>query len=340
MVVRYDTTLAFTSKKAWTDFDVSAIVGGPITFAGAVFDGRGLMLVPSGVGSFLRYDTQSGFQDPSSWTSLSPSTGLDASMPYGFAGGVFDGNESYFVPDASEWMQEYAKALGVFTDVSNWSAHNINGADNTGPGFVGAAFDGRYVYLSPGTVDPDSVGIGIQYDTTASFTLNGSFQTFDMTLIDPGAASCAGAAFDGKYVYFVPSGLSGGDAVFLRFDSSGSLADAGSWEHIDLSDAPFKVGHFFGAAFDGRFLYLVPSGTTSVGPNGRLAVFDTTADFSSAASWTTFDTNTIHAASFQGSAFDGRYLYLAPQSNGVVARFEARSSPRPATLPGFFGSFF
>jgi hypothetical protein len=46
MLVRYDTTAAFTAATAWTALDLSLVVPSPGTFAGAVFDGQYLYLVP------------------------------------------------------------------------------------------------------------------------------------------------------------------------------------------------------------------------------------------------------------------------------------------------------
>ena len=50
-------------------------------------------------------------------------------------------------------------------------------------------------------------------------------------------------------------------------------------------------------------------------------------------------------AGFQGSVFDGRYLYLVPywtggSYSGNVFRFDAKTPPSMPNLPAFHGSFF
>ena len=340
VVARYDTSLPFSSSASWLTFDVGQALHISPTFAGAVFDGRSVIFAPATGPTYVRYDTQSGFTDATSWSDFDPSaTSTVVTMADGFAGGTFDGRYSYFVPNSSHWAFKY-DTTAAFTDVPEWYAHNIVGVGDVSPQFFGAAYDGRYVYFAPGSLAAETLGILIRYDTKGDYGLAASFDTFDMTTVSKNAAGFAGAAFDGRYVYFVPSGLAGESAIVTRFDSHGTLGAASSWAAFDVSSLPSGAGHFFGAAFDGRYLYLVPWGTTSSGANGRLARYDTTSAFTAGSSWSTFDTNLVQAASFQGSAFDGQYVYFAPQSGTVVARFRARSTSKMPALPGFHGSFF
>src|SRR5262249_41892644 len=87
--------------------------------------------------------------------------------------------------------------------------------------------------------------------------------------------------------------------------------------------------------FDGRFLYLVPGADGVSGLYSVVARYDTQAPFGAAASWSTFDTSTVNANArgFQGAAFDGRYLYLAPNNaagifvyDGLVARYDTQAA--------------
>jgi hypothetical protein len=338
VVLRYDSEADFTSSASWKSFDVGASLGMAVSFAGAVFDGSTITFAPAKSSVFVQYTTALGFEDPTAWEGFDPTVGAGLSMAAGYGGGTFDGRFLYFVPDDSTYAQKF-DSRAAFNDPQSWAAHNVVAGTSSGPGFFGAAYDGRYVYLAPGTLLPDALGILLRYDTTADFNLNASFDTFDMTTVSPKAAGFKGAAFDGRYVYFVPGGA-GGDAVVLRFDSHGTLADMGAWSAFDLTKLGSGLGRFFGAAFDGQYLYVVPSGTSSSGQNGKMVRYDTTADFSSVGSWSSFDTNTVQAAAFQGCAFDGRSLYFAPQSGSIVARFQARDTATTPALPGFFGSFF
>ncbi len=334
VVLRYDSEADFTSSASWQSFDVASL-GMPVSFAGAVFDGNSITFAPAKSSVFVQYNTALGFEDPTAWTTFDPTIGAGLSMAAGYGGGTFDGRFLYFVPDDSTYGQKF-DSHADFSNPQSWAAHNVVGGAGGGPGFFGAAYDGRYVYLAPGTLAPDALGILLRYDTTADFNLNAAFDTFDMTTVSAKAAGFKGAAFDGRYVYFVP----GIDGVVLRFDSLATLADMAAWSAFDLTKLGSAPGHFFGAAFDGQYLYFVPSGTSSSGHNGEMVRYDTTADFSSVGSWSSFDTNAVQAAAFQGSAFDGRSLYFAPQSGSIVARFQARDTAATPALPGFFGSFF
>ena len=149
--------------------------------------------------------------------------------------------------------------------------------------------------------------------------------------------------YDGRYLYLVPA-TPGVAAV--RYDSQAPLAQASSWSSFALPKLNGSQNFFCtGAAFDGRFVYVLPAN-----PSSTLARYDTTAGvFGDVSSWSTVDMSTVAptASSFQGSAFDGQYLYLVPVAAGLaahdapagtVARFNATQPPlMPA---GYFGSFF
>jgi len=218
----------------------------------------------------------------------------------------------------------------ALTSKTNWQEYTTTDEIS----YSGGTFDGRYVYLAP------TGGPATRYDTHASFVKPSSWERFDTSQLKGSSNTFAGCAFDGRYVYFAPSGLAGGDVVVTRFDSHGTLSDLHDWAAFNVTAFAKAAGRFFGAAFDGRFLYLVPWGTSASGANGLLVRYDTTLPFAASSSWSTFDTNAIGAAAFQGSVFDGRYLYLCPQSSGTVARFEARDPPAEPDLPDFYGSFF
>jgi hypothetical protein len=111
---------------------------------------------------------------------------------------------------------------------------------------------------------------------------------------------------------------------------------------------------FYGGAFDGRFVYFAPYyNDVNSGFDGVLARYDSyLGNFLSASSWGTFDVTTVHARArgFQGSLFDGRYVYFVPNSttignyggaSGVVARFDAVFPPSVPSqlLADWNGSF-
>ena len=80
---------------------------------------------------------------------------------------------------------------------------------------------------------------------------------------------------------------------------------------------------FMGGVFDGRYIYLVPNdnGTTS----GQVTRYDTTAPFDYSSSYSIYDTTGVSADSkgFNGAMYDGKYVYLAPNSGCVFTRINA-----------------
>ncbi|MBU0640428.1 MAG: hypothetical protein KKB50_16310 [Planctomycetes bacterium] len=133
----------------------------------------------------------------------------------------------------------------------------------------------------------------------------------------------AGAAFDGRYVYFAPqnNGTSFHGEV-LRYDASGDFKDVASWATFDpgaqgVGDNP--VG-FWGAVFDGRYVYFVPNRNDS-GYHGEVLRYDTTGAFADVASWAAYDPGANGVGDdpdgYNAATFDGRYIYFSPYHNGT-----------------------
>src|SRR5262249_791249 len=148
----------------------------------------------------------------------------------GFFGGVFDGKYVYFVPydnrgpinGGNSGVIERYDTASSFTMPLSWThddTSNLPGGNAYG--FVGGASAGRYVCLAP-----HAAKVAARYDTTAAKGLVSplSWTTFDLTTLlsktEAGAAmagaSFYGAAFDGRFVYYVP-GL--GSSVLVRYDT-------------------------------------------------------------------------------------------------------------------------
>src|SRR5580692_1511955 len=78
------------------------------------------------------------------------------------------------------------------------------------------------------------------------------------------------------------------------------FGNAQNWQSFDVDALPGSGGSYLMAAFDGRYLYAIPSG------NGVVARYDTQASFTTAGSWSTFDVGTVDssAGGYRGAAFD------------------------------------
>jgi hypothetical protein len=261
--------------------------------------------------------TWGDFADAASWTSFDTTT--VSAHAAGFSGAVFDGQYVYFVPYAysaggtvySGTVTRYDTRT-TFADAGSWATFDTTSLDGGAGarGFGGGAFDGQYLYLVPqynGAYD----GIAARYDTHGTFGAAASWSTFDTTSVNPNARGLAYAAFDGRFVYFLPNYDGTPDSTVVRFDSRGDFADAGSWTTHDTTSEHPGTGSFQGGVFDGRYLYLVPYGPSSA-LGGSVTRYDTQAAFDAGTAWTIFDATQVSATAvgFSGGTFDGRYVYF------------------------------
>ena len=342
VLARYDTRADFAAELAWSVFDTTGLDANAKAFAGAVFDGQYVYLVPSEGSVAVRYDTRATFGALSSWTPFDTTIVDPGAM--GFFGAAFDGRYVYFAPNhngaASDGIVTRYDTRADFEAKPSWITFDVTplSPNHGAGGFHGAVFDGRYVYF----VQHQDAGLPVggfvtRYDTRADFGTSDSWSFFDLAWLDPGAVGFLGGAFDGRYLYVVPN-HAGAPSLLGRYDTQGSFT--ASWSTFETTTLAAGVSGFAGAAFDGRYIYLVPHDNGS--PDGIVARLDTTvSDFEGRGAWSTFDTSSVNSAAkgFTGAVFDGRYLYLVPSSGGVVARFDAKTPPSLPALPGFFGSF-
>ncbi len=349
-VVRFDTTGNLTTSGSWSAYDAGNTSGlSTKGFSGGVFDGRYIYFTPqvnggSFSGTVVRFDTTGNFTTSGSWSAYDAGNTSGLSTK-GFIGAVFDGRYIYFVPHnngtSSDGIVLRFDTTGNFTTSGSWSAYDAgstSGLNSTG--FYGGVFDGRYVYLVPA-----NSGTVLRFDTTGNFTTSGSWSAYDAgNTSGLNTTGYNGAVFDGRYIYFVPNfNVSGYTGTVLRFDTTGNFTTSGSWSAYDAGSTDgLNTKGFFGAVFDGRYVYFVPDANSS-GFIGTVLRFNTTGNFTSASSWSAFDassTSGLNSTGYAGAVMDGRYIYFAPLNNsagasGIVLRFDAKL-PRavPATVSG------
>ena len=221
------------------------------------------------------------------------------------------------------------KPLDDFNTFSAFDAGTTSGLDSKG--YLGATFDGRYVYFAPQanhTLCENGTrrhGIALRYDTHGNFKDTNSWQALDAGNIDGlNTVYFDGAVFDGRYMYFVP--LYNG--VVLRYDVNASFNNPDSWSAFDAAylNTELRVG----AIFDGRYIYFVPYSS------GIVIRYDTHHDFSNQSSWTSYDagnTSGLDSKGFDGAVFDGKYVYFIPYwyntarsseyFHGIMLRYDA-----------------
>jgi hypothetical protein len=302
----------------WATFDLGAN-----KFVGGAFDGHYLYFAPAGGRVVGRYDTTSSFSVAASWTTfdLTPLAATAA-----FEGAAFDGRYLYLVGAlGTTALARYDTRL-PFSSSSSWTLFDPSTVDPTAYGFVGATFDGRYLYLVPSGALPPHKSIVARFDTTADLSAASSWSTLDVATVAPSAGGFCGGLFDGRYIYFAPCVPHA--SVVARYDTTADFATGSSWSAFDASSVEPTAQVFFTTAFDGRYVYFAPTYTGLAEAPVR---FDTQGSFMDASAWSSFNLSAYAGGNrgYQGSAYDGRYVYYAPSNGnfpGTVARYDTRTA--------------
>jgi hypothetical protein len=211
-----------------------------------------------------------------------------------------------------------------FTSSSNWTSFDLTALSAPSGhvhSFAGGTFDGRYVYFVPRNpvdkFDPSDIApYAVRYDTQSALDAGTAWEIFDVTQLSyvQVGTSFAGAAFDGRYVYFAPA-----SGVAVRFDTQGSFVSASSWESVGVSASTYT-----GAVFDGRYVTFVPTGDT-YSPTAAVLRYDTTGAFTDGASWQTAALTSMDGGppgAYWGGVYDGQHVYLVPQTTGQLPRYD------------------
>lgn len=334
-VIRYDTETPFELRSSWLPYYIGNVVPAATetAYRGAVLANGFVYFAPATSGKLaLRYDTSKGFATDSSWATFDMSPVTTGLRP--FDGGVFDGQFVYFVPATTDHplVLRYDTSQS-FGSAASWQLYDFATFAAAQPApFHGGIFDGQHVDLLPGHPVSGTDEMA-QYDRVGAFDAAGSWKVLNTYDINANAKNGAHGAFDGTYVYVVP-GI--GSTIALRQNVQNDFENANQWESFDLTRAAPTIGTYAASAFDGRYIYLIPSST---GTAAILLRYDTQLPFTDPTSWQSYNLSTLDGGGYTSAVFDGHYLYLEPASANAVLRFEARDA---APLPTWFatGSFF
>lgn len=354
VVTRYDTTGGFGSSSSWETFDTATINASAKGFNGGAFDGRYVYFIPYANASatydgvITRYDTTGGFGTASSWETFDISTVNAAAR--GFVRGTFDGRYLYLAPHYNGAYHGNAVRFdtqGSFTDKASWQSFDTSTVNARCKGFLGAVYDGRYVYYAPYYDGASQDGLVPRFDTqaTGGFSDKTSWSTFDVATVNANAVGFYSMAFDGQYLYlgqyydsYPPAAPAGYAGWVARYDTTATFAAAASWKVFNAQTLNANAQGFTGAGFDGRYIFFT-SHYDGVNFLGETVRYDTQgAGFTTAASWSAFSVSSLgaNAKGFHGMGFDGQYMYLIPNAAaagtpvGEIARFNTKT---PGWLP-------
>jgi len=323
---------SFANANCWAIYDLSQQhpTG---TFMGGAFDGRYVYFASKGnanATAIVRYDTHTSFSDAGSFSVFDLAT--VNTKTHSFAGAAFDGRYFYLVPFDWTYSTQTTRydtqaEFGAASSWANFDLTPISGLPPFAVGYVGAVFDGRYLYYVPNCIYEYWRGMSLRFDTRASFDSLSAWSSFDTLTLDDSAGGYRGGAFDGRYLYLSPYGdLSSGalltKPLATRYDTQADFAAKASWATFDMSALSNTPG-YAGAVFDGKYVYFPAADF-----RGRLTRFDTRGAFEAASSWAVFEMSSALSGvndQFNGGVFDGRYLYLVPESK-VAVRYDTSAA--------------
>lgn len=177
---------------------------------------------------------------------------------FAYEGTAFDGRYLYLVPKDSGLVARF-DTTKRFRSLASWSFFDTKSvplvpqadAGAGDHGFVGAIFDGRYVYFIPWSTSVAPNSVVARYDTTAAFESVDAWRLFDLRGVNAGASGFIGGVFDGRHVYFVPNANdNGGSGVVARYDTHAAFDVAASYQAFDVSTIDASLRGFF----DGKYV--------------------------------------------------------------------------------------
>jgi len=251
--------------------------------------------------------------------------------------GIFDGRYLYLMSSISNPLTRYDVNLpfSASTSYTNYSTSNLS---SLSVAFGGGAFDGQNVYCIAGSTVS---GLVIRYNTGALFSTSVSYSIFNTSTLQSNSVGFSGSVFDGRYIYFVPStGPFTASGQITRYDTSLSFTNSLSYSFFDMASAQSNSTGFASGIFDGRYIYFTPQINRTGTYFGQLSIYDTTAPFTSASSYSFFDTKAFNTLSrgFAGNAFDGRFIYFMTLNGGQITRYDTTLSFSSSLSYNFFNT--
>jgi hypothetical protein len=273
LLIRYDTRASFTAAGSYAVYDLTAISANYKGYYSIMFDGTYVYLCPTSNGTthglFLRYDTRLSFTSSGSYGVFDISS-INGDYR-GFIDLTFDGRYVYLCPynngSAHGYFIRY-DTTATFNATGSYSVFDMGTINAAYKGYRGLCFDGKYIYIAP-YHNGSYHGNFIRYDTTQPFTTAGSYSAIDLSGISATYKGFIGMCFDGKYIYLIP--YYNGTAYhgnIIRYDIFKTFTLSTSYTILDLAGTNVLDVGYYGASFDGKYIYISPY-ANSVGSSGR-----------------------------------------------------------------------
>lgn len=263
-------------------------------FAGGVFDGQSIWMLPFNVDQVVKVDSvtgqMTGYND---WPA-----NLDLGGSYGgffvgsFKGGAFDGENIWMVPYNASQVVKVNKATGEMSGYENWPVGFTKGEN----AFSGGIYAGSSLWLIPASADRV-----IELNT----------ETGEMTGYDAWPAgfmknqySFTGGVYDGRNIWLIPYNA---DRIVKLDTETGEMTDYDAWP-AGFTKNPYA---FAGGVYDGQNVWLVPLNALQVLKvntlTGEMTSYDLPRD-----AW-----QGAGGSIFQGGVYDGQSIWLLPYSDGI-----------------------
>ena len=272
-------------------------------FTGGVYDGKGgLWLIPTNADSVIKVDTNTGMMTRYNNWPAGYTKGLT-----GFEGGVYDGNGNIWMIPGGPGSPRGVK---IDTNTGTMSTYNAYGGASL-VNYYGGAYDGNGgIWLVPANVNyvtkiDTATGNGTNYSSwPAGYSLNASGNNF------------SGGVYDGN-----------GGLWMIPWNAGAVIKVNTADGHMTKYSLPTSITNttymtFQGGVYDGNgYIWMIPCNTNAV---VKVNVADGT--MTTYNGWPSSINSTVlgYNSKFTGGAFDGRYIWMAPQQAGVIVRVDTR----------------
>ena len=214
LVIRYDTTISFSSSGSYEIFNLASINAAYAGFIDSAIVGDYIYYIPyqndSGRhGNLIRYKIGETFDSSGSYEIFNLAS--ISSEYINFHGNCFDGRYLYLATyvNSSGGANDRIVRYDTTMDLDNTDAYKVfqtTGLSPDGTGYRSMLYDGRYVYIGPyydDTADSYIHDMPV-YDTWNDFEDSDSWYLFDRTDVDSDLYSVSSINFDGQYLYIFP----------------------------------------------------------------------------------------------------------------------------------------